>query len=160
MLAEHLVSLFRHPPMHSRPYDQRDRAECLQLFASNTPTFFLPAELPEFERFLDRLPGPYFVLVENGAVIACGGYATGRVDREADICWTIVRRDQHGRGAGGMLIQTCLDGIAARTNCNRVRLETSQHTCAFFSRFGFEAVEITPDGFGPNLDRIEMRMTL
>lgn len=143
--------------MHARPYTAADREPCLAAFDSNIPAYFLPEERIQFAEFLDRLPGPYFVIVDSDTVIACGGYAHGRRDREADLCWTLVHRDHHGRGAGDYLIRLCLDEIAANTPAGTVRLETSQHTRQFFERFGFEAVEIARDGFGPGLDRIEMR---
>ena len=140
----------------ARIFEQRDHIGCLLAFSSNVPSFFLQHERKDFEQFVERLPGPYFVVIDGDEIVGCGGYAEGRVDGQADICWTMVHRDHHGRGIGDYLIRVCLDGIAAHTNCETVRLETSQHTRAFFERFGFEAVEIVRDGFGPGLDRIEM----
>lgn len=125
---------------------------------SNVPTYFLQHELKDFHQFLDRLPGPYFVFFHGDELVACGGYAEGRVERQADLCWTIVHRAHQRRGVGDRMMRVCLDAIAARTNSDTVRLETSQHTRAFFERFGFEAVEIVRDGYGPGLDRIEMRL--
>lgn len=142
--------------MRCRPYETTDRGRCVHAFTSNVPQYFLPHELQEFEQFLDRLPGPYLVVEHGDEVVGCGGYAHGRVDGQADICWTIVHRAHHGRGIGDYLVRACLDDIAINTMCRSVRLETSQHTRAFFERFGFEAVEITPNGFGPGLDRVEM----
>ena len=143
--------------MELRRYVDTDRDACLRAFDGNAPPYFLRHEREGFEKFLDRLPGPYFVITEAGDAIACGGYAIGRADREADICWTIVSRNHQGRGVGRLLIETCLHEIAERTGCTRVRLETSQHTSAFFERFGFAVFETTLDGFGPGLDQIEMR---
>ena len=146
--------------MHARRYVETDRDACLRAFDGNTPPYFLPHEREAFADFLDRLPGPYFVITDADEVIACGGYAIGRVDGEADICWTVVRRNRQGQGVGRRLIDVCLNAIATRTNCNRVRLETSQHTRAFFERLGFTVLETTADGFGPGLDQIQMRKSL
>jgi hypothetical protein len=146
--------------MFARPYGIADRADCLRAFDSNAPWYFLPEERIQFERFLDQLPGPYFVIVEEDDLVACGGYATGRVSGEADLCWTIVRRDQHGHGVGNFLMTTCVAEILATENIQSARLETSQHTQAFFERWGFKAIEVVPNGFGPGLDRIEMRVVL
>ena len=93
-------------------------------------------------------------------MVACGGYATGRVDGETDICWTIVRRDQHGHGVGNFLLTTRISDILAIDDCRTVRLETSQHTVGFFERWGFAVSERVPNGLGPGLDRIEMRVVL
>ena len=146
--------------MFARPYDYADRADCLRAFDSNAPWYFLPEERIQFERFLDQPPGPYFVIVEEDDLLACGGYATGRVSGEADICWTIVRRDQHGHGVGNFLMTTCVAEMLADENIQSARLETSQHTQPFFERWGFKAIEVAPNGFGPGLDRIEMRVVL
>ena len=140
-----------------RPYEIADRADCLRAFDSNTPDCFLPEERLLFERYLDQLPGPYFVIVEDADLVACGGHATGRVDGEADICWTIVRRDRQGRGLGNILMTTIVTEILGLENVHGVRLETSQHTRAFFERSGFKAIEVVLNGFGPGLDRVEMR---
>ena len=146
--------------MLARPYEVADRAECLRVFDSNAPWYFLPEERIQFEKFLDRLPGPYFVIVDESELVACGGFATGRVGGEADICWTMVRRDQHGHGVGNFLLTTCVSDILALDGCQTARLETSQHARRFFERWGFTAIEVTPNGFGPGLDRVEMRITL
>ena len=61
-----------------RPFDPADRAACLALFDSNVPEFFLPGERAEFETWLGQ-PfgsgeyGEYFVLEDEGRVVACGG---------------------------------------------------------------------------------------
>ena len=143
--------------MLARLYEISNRADCLRAFDSNTPDYFLPGERIQFESFLDQLPGPYFVIVEDDDLVACGGYAIGRVNGEADVCWTIVRRDHHGRGVGNFLMTTIAAEIRRLENIFVVRLETSHHTRPFFERWGFAAVEVVLNGFGPGLDRVEMR---
>ena len=140
-----------------RPYETADRTDCLRAFDSNTPDYFLPQERIQFEQFLDRLPGPYFVIVDNDDVVACGGIATGRVAGQADVCWTIVHRDHQGHGVGSFLITACVAELLALEPLQSARLETSQHTRAFFERSGFKAVAVVPNGLGPGLDRVEMR---
>jgi hypothetical protein len=146
--------------MLARSYDVADRADCLRVFDSNAPYYLLPEERIQFEQFLDRLPGPYFVILDDDDLVACGGYATGRVSGDADVCWTMVRRDQHRHGVGNFLMTTCVAGILTTENIQAARLETSQHTRTFFERWGFKAMEVVPGGFGPGLDRIEMRVVL
>lgn len=45
----------------SRAHEPTARAACLTVFDSNVPRFFREEERPEFEAFLDALPGPYLV---------------------------------------------------------------------------------------------------
>ena len=82
--------------MRPRPYTSADRPDCLDLFDSNVPGYFVDGERAEFEHFLDELPGPYLVLVdERGAVVACGGYAIRPEDGVADLCWGMVHISRH-----------------------------------------------------------------
>jgi ribosomal protein S18 acetylase RimI-like enzyme len=146
--------------MISRLYRSTDRSECVAAFTSNSPHYFLPEELIQFERYLDHLPGPYFVVLDGTELVACGGYATGRVAGEADICWTIVHADHQGQGIGNFLLSECVGELLALDGLQTARLETSQHRIRFFQHWGFRVVDTTPNGFGPGLDRVEMRVVL
>jgi predicted GNAT family N-acyltransferase len=146
--------------MIARKYDPGDRAACLQCFDSNTPYYFLPEERAQLEEFLDSPPGTYFVILDDDDVVASGGFATGSTAGEADIRWTMVRRDQQGHGVGNFVMTTCVAEILANENIHAVKLESSQHIRPFFERWGFKATEVVPNGFGPGLDRVEMRVEL
>lgn len=143
-----------------RAYQSSDRDDCVRAFSSNVPTLFIPEELIHFEEFLDRLPGRYFVVIEDAALLGCGGYATGRASGEADIRWTIVHRDHHGQGVGDLLMTACVSELLAHDDYQTVRLETSEQARGFFERWGFRVRAVTPHGIGPGLDRIEMRVEL
>ena len=53
-----------------------------------------------------------------------------------------------------------LDILRAMAGVEAVEIETSQHTAGFYQRFGFEAVRVLADGFGPGLDGWEMTLAL
>jgi ribosomal protein S18 acetylase RimI-like enzyme len=147
--------------MTLRDYLHTDRANCLAVFDSNVPDFFTPPERRQFEAFLDELPGPYLV-VEDGAgdIVACGGYAAASGTSWADLCWGMVARVRHGAGLGRRLTEARLERIRADPGITGVVLNTSQHTRAFYERLGFTVERVTVDGFGPGLDRCDMRLTL
>lgn len=147
--------------MHIRAYTPADRAACLAVFDSNTPEFFLPAERAEFAAFLDALPGPYLVLTgEAGDVLACGGFAVNPHTARADFCWGMVRRTEHGRGLGEQLLRARLAGIRADQRADHVVLHTSQHTRGFYEGLGFVTERVAPNGYGPGLDRCDLRLGL
>jgi N-acetylglutamate synthase-like GNAT family acetyltransferase len=146
--------------MLARPYEITDRTACLGIFDSNAPDYVRPEERIQFEQFLDRLPGPYLVVMDDDQLVACGGFATGRVVGEADIRWTLVHRDHHGHGVGDFLMTTCVIEILALEHIHTARLETSHRTQTFFERWGFTSVEVVPSGLGPGLDQVEMRSAL
>ena len=55
------------------------------------------------------------------------------------------------------LLTAIVGEILGLENVHAVRLETSQHTRAFFERSGLRAVDVVRNGFGPGLDRVAMR---
>lgn len=135
-----------------------DRAACLDLFDSNVPDFFLPAERAEFEAFLDDLPGPYFVYEPAGRILASGGYALAEEGRRADLCWGMVHRSLHRQGLGQGLARYRIDRARRHPGLREVALQTSQHTADFYRSLGFKVVDVEPDGFGEGMDRLDMRL--
>lgn len=152
-----------------RSYTPDDRAACLDLFGSNTPAYFDPAERALFEAFLDGQPQPYFVLEEGGQIIACGGVAihpdlaagVALSPTSAGLTWGMAARGWHGRGVGTRLLRGRLDWIRAhRPEVQEVHLATSQLTQGYYARQGFRVVRRDPDGFAPGLDKVEMVLHL
>ncbi|GAA5514187.1 hypothetical protein Dcar01_02941 [Deinococcus carri] len=154
-----------------RPYRQEDFEACLALFDSNTPSFFAPEERAAFERFLLKGSGRYFVLEEEGRVVACGGVAlapdaypacSGGVPLPPDssgLTWGMVAQNLHRRGLGTQLLQARLGWLRAHApHVREVRLSTSQFTAPYYARQGFRPLNVTPDGFAPGIDAVEMRL--
>lgn len=146
--------------VQSRRCGGADRAACLGVFDSNVPTFFAPQERAEFSRFLDACDrgAPYLVLVHNGAVVACGGLEIAA--HSASLSWGMVDRACHGQGLGTQLTKARLALARSLPDLAEVVLATSQHTRGFYEGFGFAVARVTPDGFGPGLDRWDMRLSL
>lgn len=151
----------RRSRVHARSYTYEDRDKCLAVFDSNVPGYFIDAEREAFAAFLDELPGPYLVLVdESGDVLACGGYAVEAGTATADLCWGMVSRTRHGTGLGRRLTEARLDRIREDAAAAAVALSTSQHTRGFYERLGFVIERVVADGFAPGLDRCDMRLRL
>ncbi len=147
--------------MQLRQYDPADQERCLAIFDSNVPLFFGSAERPQFESFLVRLPGRYFVVEEapGGEVLACGGYVEDEPG-EIVLTWGMVDRAHHRQGIGRFLLVERLAELAAVPDWHTVRIDTSQHTSRFFERFSFSLTEVEPDRFGPGLDAYTMILPL
>ncbi|MBE0553223.1 MAG: GNAT family N-acetyltransferase [Rhodobacteraceae bacterium] len=146
-----------------RPYRPEDRAACLALFDGNVPRYFAPDERAGFCRFLDELPEtgwPYLVLEEAGQVVACGGLIADEGGRQVSLSWGMVVRSRHRGGLGRRLTLARLDQARAMPGIGRVVIETSQHTRGFYEGLGFRLTALTPDGFGPGIDRCDMVLTL
>jgi ribosomal protein S18 acetylase RimI-like enzyme len=142
-----------------RPYVAGDLEDCLYVFASNVPEFFRAHERSEFEAFLSTLPGPYFVVRDDdGATVACGGYAVE--NDTADLCWGMVRRENHGAGLGRRLTELRLAELHRDERVRRVRLHTSQYTVGFYERLGFRVTHVVAHGYDPGLHRHDMVLEL
>lgn len=145
--------------MKIRPYTEKDRTACLEILDGNTPEFFVASDHDALGGFLSHLPGPYFVGEEHEEVVACGGWALDSA-KVALLTWGMVRRAQHGRGLGRMLLRFRLDAIKTDTRANVVRIHTVQLVQGFFAKEGFVAIDTVPNGFGPGLDRVTMELRL
>lgn len=145
-----------------RPYVTQDYAACLALFDSNVPQFFARTERTDFERFLEHDAGAwhYLVIVRAGAVVACGGHALSVDGRVASFGWGMVDRRLHRQGLGRALTEARLDACRRSAGVTRIELDTSQHTRAFYARFGFGVERVVVDGYGPGLDRWDMALDL
>lgn len=157
--------MFKAADTHSvvaRPYTPSDQHACLDLFDGNVPVFFSPSERLEFEQFLSgqALKQPYQVLECDGRIAGCGGLIIEEDGITAGLCWGMVDRQLQGMGLGRALTELRLRSAAAIPGVIQVRLDTSQHTQGFYARFGFEALNVTPDGYGPGLDRWDMLLRL
>lgn len=146
----------------SRRYHPIDREACLALFDSNVPRFFDASEREGFAGYLDDLAAdsPYLVIERDGRIVGCGGHAIEPDSVSAALCWGMVDGACHGQGLGRYLTEARLTAAQAEPGINRVILNTSQHTQAFYARFGFAAEKITPDGFAPGIDRWDMVLKL
>ena len=145
-----------------RPYRSTDRAACLALFDSNTPSSFLPHERAEFVEWLEALDAgdsdehaEYLVIEDAGPVVACGGIWWTEPADPAGFAWGMVARHLQRRGHGTLLVRARLERLR-ELGVREVRLDTSQHTAPYYARFGFEVVKRTQGGYGPGLDRVDM----
>ena len=145
-----------------RPFKLSDKTACLAIFDSNCPEFLDPSERSDYEEFLDKhaLTKNYLVIEQSGEVVASGGVAFYPDDNTGWFCWGLVTRDKHRQGLGRQLTQARID-LAQRTEgINRLVLDTSQKTKAFYEGFGFVTECVTENGYGPGLDRYDMVLDL
>ncbi len=144
-----------------RAYHAEDRAACLAVFDANIPASFDLTERAEFEAYLDDLPGPYLVAVDDqGTIRGCGGWARGSDGSSADLCWGMVDPALHRRGWGRELTSARIADASRANGVRRIRLQTSQDTEGFYQRLGFVVVEREADGFRPGFDRLVMERVL
>jgi predicted GNAT family N-acyltransferase len=137
-----------------------DIATCVELMRGNVPRYFTEGELDDFEGWLATRTSPFLVVEDDAQIVACGGYRVDEAKREAGLTWGMVRRSEHRRGLGSLLLAERLSMIAREPRVRAIVLDTSQHSRPFYERHGFRAVAVTPGGYGPGLDRVDMRLEL
>ena len=137
-----------------------DRKACLALFDGNTPRFFAPSERADFEAFLRAGPVDFLVVLRGARLVGCGGWLLSSDAETAGLAWGMAAQDLHGTGIGIRLLSARLDALRRIGGVRRVTLDTSQHSQGFYARFGFRPLGVTPDGYGPGLDRWDMVLDL
>ncbi|WP_324960826.1 GNAT family N-acetyltransferase [Oligoflexus sp.] len=99
---------------------------------------------------------PYFVVTnDEKSVLACGGFVIEK--RVGELAWGMVREDIHRQGIGRSY---SLGGWTRPGRPEPVIMDTSQHRLGFYQRLGFQILSGKPDGYGPGLDRYDLRLNL
>ena len=144
--------------MNLRPYTSADLEAVIAIFRSNIPKYFGPDEESGLRDFLtDPRSSDYFVMERDGAVIGAGGFALND-DQTVSLCWGMVRSDHLGTGLGRELTAFRIQKAREKYGPLPLVISTSQHTQAFYERFGFRLIYHKPDGFGPGIDICKMRL--
>lgn len=103
---------------------------------------FAPVDRADFETDLAEA-AEYFVAWDGdaghgGQLVACGGlWLDGR--GVGSFVWSMVRRGLHAQDSGRLQVGARLERLR-ELGAREVRLDTSQRTAPFYSRFGFQEV--------------------
>lgn len=135
------------------------REKCIDIFKSNTPTFFAPDELELFENFLDHhAEGAYFVVFDDGELIGCGGVFLNHRTGEAGLSWGMIHAQMHNKGIGKFFTHYRIALLKNRYPGKTYKIETSQHTFQFYQNRGFVTTGIILNGFGEGIDKYTMEL--
>lgn len=144
-------------PLVVRTFTRADFDACLRVFESNLPKYFAESERAEFVDFLGAHECEYLVVEVNGAVRACGG--SDVQDGIGRLCWGMVEKSHHRSALGSALLAYRLNSLfLGAPKLQQIQLDTSQHSAAFFERFGFKVQGSVPNGFGEGLDCLAMAL--
>ncbi len=141
-----------------RDFHAGDAQACLALFDANCPQFFAPNERADYEAFLVAPPPGYRVLVDGEQVIAAFGLIR-RAGRNAALNWILIDPHRQRAGLGSTVMKDVLESARAAGE-RAIDIAASQHSAPFFARFGAVEQRHTPDGWGPGMHRIDMRLPL
>ncbi len=141
-----------------RLYQINDQAACLEIFDSNCPKFFAPNERQAFITDLSEFLN-YFVLEKENQIVACGGLEQIRTGIWV-LCWGMVQQDLHHQGFGKALLEYRLAWLKTQPIVHELHLDTTPLSSGFFAKYGFEIVQVTPNGYAIGLDRVDMVLKL
>jgi GNAT superfamily N-acetyltransferase len=141
------------------PYAPARRDACLGLFDANCPSFFAPNERDDYAAFLDGVGSAYTLCLEGDHVVAAFGVLEGQEPARARLNWIIVDPAAKGGGIGRAIMGETARRAQAAGRLT-VDIAASHHSAPFFSRFGARQVTHTPDGWGPDMHRVDMEWPL
>jgi len=149
------------------PYNDSFREGCMAAFLSNVPKFFTQDEIRQFNEWLDYLenmeaenPSPrisyYYVMLQEGKVIGCGGFGYNTDPDRAVLAWGLVHQAYHKKQIGRLLLEFRLKKLAEVFPSSPLWLDTTQHSYPFFQKFGFVIRKFTENGYAPGMHRYDM----
>ncbi len=148
-------------PYSYRPYTDTDHAALLTVLRRNVPQAFAAEEVPEFDAFLSKLPGPYYVVELDGQFVGACGY--GLLNEQPDtarICWIFADPDGQNRGFGTFILTAIEAELRTLPGVATVDVRTSQVAYRFFEKHGYGLTEVRPDYWTPGFDLYWMRKAL
>jgi len=135
-----------------RSYSSSDKPALLNLIRLNTPAYFAPEEATDFDAYLDNEIEDYFVVVQNGTIIGCGGINYEPKINSAIISWDIIHPNYQGKGIGTKLLQFRIDKIKSKNLYSQIIVRTSQHTWKYYNKYDFELIESKKDYWAKGID--------
>jgi N-acetylglutamate synthase-like GNAT family acetyltransferase len=140
-----------------RVYEPTDRAKCLRLFDENCPEFFAPNEREDYSDFLAHDSKDYVVVSSEEKILAAYGLHP-LAGNAAALHWILLSRSLQGQGLGSLIMSRVLSQMRD-SDRSPLYISASHKSAPFFSRFGAIEISREPDGWGPGMHRVEMRIS-
>lgn len=144
--------------LNFRNYSRTDQVICLNIFDANCPEYFAPNEKADYLKFLDSCPEEYELCEVSGKVMGAFGLF-GRGEKTADLNWILLDPNSQGKGVGS-LIMSRVSSLARASEKNVVHIAASHKSAPFFARFGAEITTVTDHGWGPDMHRVDMELSI
>lgn len=141
-----------------KTYEARDKNACLSLFDANCPEYFAPNERAEYEEFLDDIPTDYLLCVTDDQIVGVFGIFPKQAG-ECHLNWIMLSPNAQGMGIGTKIMDKAFKQ-AKYLDAHIIHIATSQVAYKFFEKFGAATVKKTKNGWGPDMDKIEMELRL
>ena len=141
-----------------RPYKPADKGQLLEIFKSNTPKYFDPKEVRDFENYLKQNGSTYLTIERDNTIVGGTGYYVNEKDNSGSITWVFFNPSYTGKGLGRQSVEHCLAQLRKDRRVEKLVVTTSQHAYRFFEKFGYSLIGTEKDYWGEGLDLYEMEM--
>lgn len=138
-----------------RAFETDDAIVCLELFDANCPDYFAVNERDDYREFLATNGVGYQVCEWDREVV--GAYGLFDEDGALRLNWILIHPRFHGKGIGASIMNRILIE-AGRSSIGLVRIAASHKSAPFFAKFGAVRLRVTPDGWGPGMNRVDMEL--
>ena len=143
-----------------RSYSPEDRKTLIEIFKLNTPQYFDPKEVTDFEEYLDENSDTYLTIEDQNSIVGGTGYQITGNNTIGRITWIFFHPNQAGQGLGKQSVEHCLSILNANKNLEKLIVTTSQLAYKFFGKFGFKLISTEKDYWGKGLDLYLMEIKL
>jgi GNAT superfamily N-acetyltransferase len=141
-----------------RQYTQHDKKSCLGIFDSNCPEYFALNERLEYEEFLDKVPKGYQVCLIDDIISGAYGLFK-KSDNQSRLNWILLGPNTQGTGLGSIFVDKAIQS-AKDFETSTIHIATSQEAYKFFQKKGAVIILETKNGWGPDMDKIEMELRI
>jgi len=133
--------------------------ECLALFDKNCPEFFATNERLDYVEFLKKQPETYKVGLIEGKTVAVFGLDIEPKHGRARITWIMTCPSMQAKGLGSQMMSYA-KAMAKDNKLNVINIAASHLSAPFFEKFGANKIRAIKDGWGLNMDRVDMELPL
>ncbi|WP_434949804.1 GNAT family N-acetyltransferase (plasmid) [Shewanella sp. HL-SH4] len=131
----------------------------MALFDKNCPEFFANNERQDYVEFLEKQGKTYKVGQIESEIVAVFGLNIDEKNNRANITWIMTCPSVHGKGLGSQMVSYAKK-IAVDNNVTHIDIAASHLSAAFFEKFGAKKTTEIKDGWGPNMHRVDMVLSL
>lgn len=141
-----------------RPYKPADKKQLIEIFKSNTPTYFDLKESQDFETYLKQNGNTYLTIEMDTTIVGGTGYYINEKENSGSITWIFFEQDYSDKGLGRHAVEHCHVELRKDKRVQKFVVNTSQHAYGFFEKLGYALIRIEKDYWGEALDLYEMEM--
>ena len=142
-----------------KPYQSEYYKECLAIFDENCPEYFAPNERADYQHYLENKPNAYFLVMMRGKVIGAFGLPIEQEHNVSTITWIMIRSHYQRMGIGHKIMKH-IDDTVRRQHVSVIKIAASHLSAPFFAKFGANTITRVEHGWGPNMHRIDMKLTI